>query len=404
VFFLFIPHLINMYLLRRAAARSLSAQASALAIKPRTLMTKTPASLRAQQWQFSSVAQRRFASSGSNEASPAEASTSGETVTTETTPAEQELKDQVQDKAEAVKEQAEPIQETLEETKSSVQETTQSVVDAVKEKAAAAAETVQETTRSAAETLLGRSVDREAGTFNEPKPSKIVYVGNLFFHVKLEDLQAEFSRFGDVQNCRIAEDPRGMSKGFGYVEFATVEEATKAIEGLDQQQFAGRRLSVQYHVRREPRTNNGGDRDARPRVPNTPSKTLFIGNMSFQMGDKDLNDTFKNIKNVIDVRVAIDRRSGQPRGFAHADFIDIESAAEAKKSLENMVVFGRQLRVDFSQDTRQPRERRSYNNNGEGERDSYNRGGRDNYNRGGRDNYNRGGRDSYNSRSEGEGY
>ena len=51
---------------------------------------------------------------------------------------------------------------------------------------------------------------------------------------------------------------------------------------------------------------------------------------------------------MLDVRVAIDRRSGQPRGFAHADFIDVASAEKAKEHLEKKVVYGRQLRVDFS--------------------------------------------------------
>lgn len=51
---------------------------------------------------------------------------------------------------------------------------------------------------------------------------------------------------------------------------------------------------------------------------------------------------------MLDVRVAIDRRSGQPRGFAHADFIDVESAQKAKEVLERKVVYGRQLRVDYS--------------------------------------------------------
>ena len=59
-------------------------------------------------------------------------------------------------------------------------------------------------------------------------------------------------------------------------------------------------------------------------------------------------DLFREIRDVLDVRVAIDRRSGQPRGFAHADFIDIPSAQRAKEHLENKVIYGRQLRVDFS--------------------------------------------------------
>ena len=51
---------------------------------------------------------------------------------------------------------------------------------------------------------------------------------------------------------------------------------------------------------------------------------------------------------MLDVRVAIDRRSGQPRGFAHADFTDVESAVTAKKALEQKAVYGRQLRVYYS--------------------------------------------------------
>lgn len=121
--------------------------------------------------------------------------------------------------------------------------------------------------------------------------------------------------------------------------------AQAACENLDMQVFEGRNLVVQFHSPREnskTRTQDGNI------VPNSPSKTLFIGNMSFEMSDKDLNDVFRDIRNVMDVRVAIDRRTGQPRGFAHADFIDTASATKAKEVLQEKVIYGRQLRVDFS--------------------------------------------------------
>ena len=73
--------------------------------------------------------------------------------------------------------------------------------------------------------------------------------------------------------------------------------------------------------------------------------------MSFDMSDRDLNNLFREVKNVIDVRVAIDRRTGQPRGFAHADFTDIESAERALDELRGKMVCGRALRVDFSTST-----------------------------------------------------
>jgi nucleolin len=100
----------------------------------------------------------------------------------------------------------------------------------------------------------------------------------------------------------------------------------------------------QPRERRTPRNDSG--------LQTPPSKTLFIGNMAFEMSDQDLNDLFKDIKNVVDVRVAIDRRTGQPRGFAHADFIDIESAQQGRKVLATKEVYGRSLRVDFSAPSR----------------------------------------------------
>jgi nucleolin len=132
---------------------------------------------------------------------------------------------------------------------------------------------------------------------------------------------------------------------FGYVEFETIEQATAAIEAKHQTVLEGRRLIVNYmnKVNREKRGSN------------PPSKTLFIGNLAFEMSDADLNKLFRDIRNVIDVRVAIDRRTGQPRGFAHADFVDVESAVKGKEVLTGKEVYGRQLRVDFSAGSREAR-------------------------------------------------
>lgn len=132
-----------------------------------------------------------------------------------------------------------------------------------------------------------------------------------------------------------------LGNRFGYVSFETTEQATAAIEAKHQSVYEGRRLVVNYQTQTK-----------RARVEAPPSKTLFIGNLAFEMSDADLNKLFRNIRNVIDVRVAIDRRTGQPRGFAHADFVDVESAQEGKKKLdEQEPIYGRKLRVDFSAGT-----------------------------------------------------
>ena len=117
-----------------------------------------------------------------------------------------------------------------------------------------------------------------------------------------------------------------------------------AMAQMHQQVFEGRRLIVQPARQREPTFSKRYGQGASA----TPSKTLFIGNMSFEMTDRDLNNLFKNVRNVLDVRVAIDRRTGQPRGFAHADFMDVQSATDALDSLRDKELYGRKLRCDYT--------------------------------------------------------
>lgn len=191
----------------------------------------------------------------------------------------------------------------------------------------------------------GGDRDRFAPPERTMTPTPGVYVGNLLFDVTAADIEREFSVFGPIKSSTIATDARGLSKGFGYVLFETVEQATAAIEAKHQTVFEGRRLVVNY----QNKTSN------KPRAENPPSKTLFIGNLAFEMSDADLNKLFRDIRNVIDVRVAIDRRTGQPRGFAHADFTDVESAIKGKDALMGKEVYGRELRVDFSAGSRSAR-------------------------------------------------
>jgi len=179
-----------------------------------------------------------------------------------------------------------------------------------------------------------RGPPREA---TEMTPTTSIYIGNLLFDVTASDLEREFGQFGEIKSSVIATDPRGMSKGFGYVEFESIEQSAAAIEAKHQEVFEGRRLVVNYQ-----------NKTRRENTTNPPSKTLFIGNLAFEMSDADLNKLFRDIRNVIDVRVAIDRRTGQPRGFAHADFVDVESAAKGMEALKGQEIYGRKLRIDFS--------------------------------------------------------
>lgn len=91
-----------------------------------------------------------------------------------------------------------------------------------------------------------------------------------------------------------------MPHRFGYIEYETTESATAAIEGLNQQTFEGRRLMVSFaHTNASEARDRAKSNNQRgpPKPENPPSKTLFIGNMSFEMTDRDLNNLFRGIRN-----------------------------------------------------------------------------------------------------------
>ncbi|MGH6626927.1 MAG: RNA recognition motif domain-containing protein [Burkholderiaceae bacterium] len=72
-----------------------------------------------------------------------------------------------------------------------------------------------------------------------------LYVGNLPYSFRDDDLQQSFSQFGSVSSAKVMmERDTGRSKGFGFVEMGSDAEAQAAIKGMNGQSFGGRDLVV----------------------------------------------------------------------------------------------------------------------------------------------------------------
>jgi len=90
-----------------------------------------------------------------------------------------------------------------------------------------------------------------------------LYVGNLPYSMRDDDLQQHFSAFGAVQSAKVMMDrDTGRSKGFGFVEMGSGAEAQAAIRGMNGQSFEGRALVVNEARPREERPSGfgGGNR------------------------------------------------------------------------------------------------------------------------------------------------
>jgi len=88
-----------------------------------------------------------------------------------------------------------------------------------------------------------------------------IYVGNIAHSVKEEVLQSLFEQIGPVKSVKIITDKfTGMSRGFGFVQMETKEDAEKAIEELNGHELEGRTIVVNQARERErrPQRSNGG--------------------------------------------------------------------------------------------------------------------------------------------------
>jgi hypothetical protein len=88
---------------------------------------------------------------------------------------------------------------------------------------------------------------------------KKLYVGNLSYSVRDNDLEQAFGEYGTVASAKVMmERDTGRSKGFGFVEMGTDAEALAAIEGLNGHSLEGRALTVNEARPMEPRPAGGG--------------------------------------------------------------------------------------------------------------------------------------------------
>lgn len=91
--------------------------------------------------------------------------------------------------------------------------------------------------------------------------AKKVYVGGLPYSIDSDGLRELFAQAGTVETADVITDrDSGRSKGFGFVEMSTDEEAQKAIEMFNEQDLEGRSLTVNEARPREERPRNGGGR------------------------------------------------------------------------------------------------------------------------------------------------
>jgi nucleolin len=190
----------------------------------------------------------------------------------------------------------------------------------------------------------------DAGAANgSAEECKSIFVGSLSWDVDNDRLAQEFAECGEVVSATVQVDRNsGRSRGFGYVHFTTTE-AVEAALLMNGKEIDGRAVNIDKSLprnqstARENRANTFGDKQS------PPSAVLFVGNLSFNLGEDQLWEAFGEHGDIKSVRVPTDRESGRPKGFAYVEFSDVDTAKKAHAAMSGQELDGRSLRLDFSQ-------------------------------------------------------
>ncbi len=86
-----------------------------------------------------------------------------------------------------------------------------------------------------------------------------IYVGNLSYQATEDDIRSAFEQFGSVSAVNVIMDREtGRSRGFAFVEMDNAEEAKAAIDGMNLQEIAGRKVTVNEARPKTDRPRGGG--------------------------------------------------------------------------------------------------------------------------------------------------
>ncbi|XP_063946863.1 polyadenylate-binding protein 8 isoform X3 [Daucus carota subsp. sativus] len=150
-----------------------------------------------------------------------------------------------------------------------------------------------------------------------------IFIKNLDKSIDNKALHETFSSFGTILSSKIATDPSGQSKGYGFVQFDSKEAAQNAIDKLDGMLMNDKQVYVGHYIRKE-------DRDAA--LSRAKFNNIYVKNLSSATTEDDLKKLFGEFGTITSAVVMRDGE-GKSRCFGFVNFDNPDAAAEAVEAI-----------------------------------------------------------------------
>ncbi|SCU89716.1 LAFA_0E20296g1_1 [Lachancea sp. 'fantastica'] len=234
--------------------------------------------------------------------------------------------------AEPVTAQNEASQQTLQQSPIESSEQ-QSVSSELQNPSATSSETQQQTENS--ENNEAAITPANATRGGRETSDRILYVGNLDLSVTDGMLRQYFQVGGPISNVKILMDKNNKSANYAFVEFEKPHDASVAFETLDGRQIENNVVKINWAFQSQ-------------QVSSDDTYNLFVGDLSVDVDDETLANTFKSFPSFIQAHVMWDMQTGRSRGYGFVSFGEQSQAQKAMEHNQGAVVNGRAIRVNWA--------------------------------------------------------
>ncbi|RXW20895.1 hypothetical protein EST38_g4960 [Candolleomyces aberdarensis] len=178
-----------------------------------------------------------------------------------------------------------------------------------------------------------------------------LYIKNLDTEVTQEEFEELFRRHGNVTSAVVSTDEEGKSKGFGFVNYETHDEAQRAVDELNDYELNGKKLFVaraQKKAEREEELRRSYEAAKMEKMSKYQGVNLYIKNLDDDMDDEKLRAEFEPFGAITSCKVMRDEK-GTSKGFGFVCFSSPDEATKAVAEMNNKMIGNKPLYVSLAQ-------------------------------------------------------
>ncbi|XP_055021455.1 embryonic polyadenylate-binding protein B-like [Boleophthalmus pectinirostris] len=177
-----------------------------------------------------------------------------------------------------------------------------------------------------------------------------VYVKNFGDNFTDEKLKEAFSAFGKTLSVRVMKDEKGVSRGFGFVNYAYHDDAQKAVDEMNGKELNGRIIYVgraQKRLERQGELKRKFDQIKQDRIQRYQGVNLYVKNLDDTIDDERLRKEFAPYGTITSAKVMTD--GSQSKGFGFVCFSSPEEATKAVTEMNGRIIATKPLYVALAQ-------------------------------------------------------